>query len=330
METRTIVTTMKNEGPFILEWIAYNRWLGFTDFLVYTNDCDDGTDLLMDRLHEMGVVCHERNKNYTKSGPQRKALRRAKFHPVVEKSDWLMSLDVDEFINIHVGEGKLSDLFAACPDANVISLVWRLFGNNNIIEYEDEFITETFTRSAKRYQKQPVQTMGLKTIYRNDKLFKSIGIHRPKNILDGRRDAIKWVNGSGIIVDDHYLEGGWRAYGKTGFGDEFARINHYSVRTAESFLVKRDRGRTNHVAHDQGMEYWTNMNQNHSEEKTIQTKIPAFRVEYDRLMADEVIADLHAKACDWHRAKIAELKNRPDYEEFFAQISAVDRDQCPR
>ena len=27
---RTIVTTMKNEGPFMLEWIAYNRVIGFT------------------------------------------------------------------------------------------------------------------------------------------------------------------------------------------------------------------------------------------------------------------------------------------------------------
>ena len=42
-----IVTCMKNEGPFILEWIAYHRMIGVDDFLVYTNDCDDGTDSLV-------------------------------------------------------------------------------------------------------------------------------------------------------------------------------------------------------------------------------------------------------------------------------------------
>ncbi len=42
-----IVTTMKNEGPFILEWIAYHRAIGVQDFLVYTNDCTDGTDDLL-------------------------------------------------------------------------------------------------------------------------------------------------------------------------------------------------------------------------------------------------------------------------------------------
>jgi hypothetical protein len=29
----TAVTCVKNEGPFLLEWIAFNRLLGVTDFL---------------------------------------------------------------------------------------------------------------------------------------------------------------------------------------------------------------------------------------------------------------------------------------------------------
>ena len=43
---RLIVTAMKNEGPFILEWAAYHLSIGFDRFLVYTNDCDDGTDAI--------------------------------------------------------------------------------------------------------------------------------------------------------------------------------------------------------------------------------------------------------------------------------------------
>ncbi|MEE9454601.1 MAG: glycosyltransferase family 2 protein [Paracoccaceae bacterium] len=324
METRTILTTMKNEGPFLLEWVAYNRWLGFTDFLVYTNDCDDGTDLLMDRLHKMGVVTHVRNTDFADKGPQKTAFRRAKFHPLIEKSDWILTLDADEFINIHTGNGKLDDMFAACPDANVISFVWRLFGNSGVNEYHDSFITETFTHCAKRFQRRPTQALGLKTLYRNDNLFQTIGIHRPLHPVEGRREAINWVNGAGKPMDARYLDKGWRAGGVSGFGDDLARLNHYSVRNAESFLVKRDRGRTNHVAQDQGLTYWQNMNQNRSTDTSIQSKIPAFRVEYDRLLADSIIADLHVKACAWHHNKIAELKSRPDYAEFFAAITALD------
>jgi hypothetical protein len=45
-----IVTTMKNEGPFILEWLAYHRAIGVEDFLIYTNDCSDGTDTMLELL----------------------------------------------------------------------------------------------------------------------------------------------------------------------------------------------------------------------------------------------------------------------------------------
>ncbi len=320
----TILTTMKNEGPFLLEWIAYNRMIGFTGFLVYTNDCDDGTDLMMDRLQELGIVQHVRNTDFADKGPQKTAFRRAAAHPLIQESDWLMTLDADEFINIHTGAGRLQDLFEACPDANVISFVWRLFGNGGVREYSDRFITETFTQCAKRFQVRPTQATGLKTLYRNDNLFKTIGVHRPLHPVEGRREAIRWVDGSGRPMPPFFLDKGWRAGSGHGFGDDLARLNHYSLRSAESFLVKRDRGRTNHVAQDQGLQYWQNMNQNHAVDTSIQTKLPALRAAYGDLLSDPQLADLHAAACDWHRNKVAELLARPDYAELFAKIAGGD------
>ena len=52
----TAVTAMKNEGAFIVDWIAHHRAVGVDRFLVYTNDCEDGTDRLLDRLLVAGVV----------------------------------------------------------------------------------------------------------------------------------------------------------------------------------------------------------------------------------------------------------------------------------
>lgn len=39
---------------------------------------------------------------------------------------------------------------------------------------------------------------------------------------------------------------GWRSTIET-YGYDLVQLNHYAVRSAESFLVKRDRGRVNHV-----------------------------------------------------------------------------------
>ncbi|MCB1331900.1 MAG: glycosyltransferase family 2 protein, partial [Maritimibacter sp.] len=41
-----IVGCMKDEAPYILEWIAYHRMIGVDNFLIYTNGCSDGTDAL--------------------------------------------------------------------------------------------------------------------------------------------------------------------------------------------------------------------------------------------------------------------------------------------
>ena len=41
---------VRNEGAFLLEWLAHHRATGFTDFLVFSNDCEDGTDAMLERL----------------------------------------------------------------------------------------------------------------------------------------------------------------------------------------------------------------------------------------------------------------------------------------
>ena len=37
-----IVTCMRDAGPFILEWLAHHKAIGFTDFLIYSNDLNGG------------------------------------------------------------------------------------------------------------------------------------------------------------------------------------------------------------------------------------------------------------------------------------------------
>ena len=44
------VLTVRNEAAFLLEWLAHHRAVGVTDFLVFSNDCQDGTDAMLDRL----------------------------------------------------------------------------------------------------------------------------------------------------------------------------------------------------------------------------------------------------------------------------------------
>ncbi|MFN3262367.1 MAG: glycosyltransferase family 2 protein [Pikeienuella sp.] len=320
-----IVTTMKNEGPFLLEWIAYHRAVaGVTDFLVYTNDCEDGTDEFHALLARKGIVSEHRENPFREmknKRPQHAALSDAPKRPVFAEADWIMPMDCDEFVNIHVGAGRFQDLLDAAPEATAISMIWRLFGSGFVSAYEDAFVTERHLFAAHERANKPHQAWGFKTAFRNDGAFAKLDVHRPKAPDPDRATGVRWITGSGAALPDSYLKAGWRATPRTaGYG--LVTLNHYAVRSAESFLVKRDRGRVNHVDRDQGLAYWFRMNHNAVEERSILRHLPAAKAEFARLMADPEIAAMHRRAVSWHREKIAELKTRPDYAALFAEIES--------
>ena len=91
MARSLIVTTQKNEGAFLLEWLAHHKSIGFDDILVLSNDCSDGNDTMLDRLQDMGQLTHVRNDGPDDDcGIQFTALKIAETHPLVQSADWIV------------------------------------------------------------------------------------------------------------------------------------------------------------------------------------------------------------------------------------------------
>ena len=137
----TVIASMRNEGPFLVEWVTWYRLLGFTDILIVTNDCTDPSPALLAALQAEGWVRHldvtippGRRITPTK-------LAAAKRHPTVRQADWVFTCDVDEFLVIHAGEGKLADLLAV-PGRPVlgISVNWRHFGADGQTAWQDGLV----------------------------------------------------------------------------------------------------------------------------------------------------------------------------------------------
>ena len=325
-----IVTTMKNEGPFILEWLAYHRAIGFDDFIIYTNDCTDGTDTLLQLLQDKGFLQHRENP-FRGSGlkPQHAALQAAETEPLVQDATWLTCIDVDEFINIKTGDGTLAALFDAVPDANMIAMTWRLFGNDDLHLFLDKPVTEQFLSCAPEQTRKPHQAWGFKTLFRNIGLFKKLGVHRPKGLKPQLWEQINWVNGSGDPLPKQIYRNGWRSTIDT-YGYDLVQLNHYAVRSAESFLVKRDRGRVNHVDRDQGLAYWFRMNNNAETDMSIQRRLPKMHAEVARFMADPEIAAAHNYSVACHREKIQELLSTRNYSDFYQEITGSRMEKLSR
>ncbi|MDE4174080.1 glycosyltransferase family 2 protein [Phaeobacter sp. PT47_59] len=324
-----IVGCMKNEAPYIVEWVAYHRAIGVDNFLIYTNGCEDGTAEILDRLQEMGVLQHRNNDDWRGNSPQQFALNRALKEPVIQNAEWIIHIDVDEFINVRCGNGTLQDFLDRVPEATNVAMTWRLFGHNGVTGLNDDFVIGQFDACAPKYCPKPHTVWGFKTMFKNTGAYQKFSCHRPNKLQEGKRDQVAWVNGSGRDMTREAIDNGWRS-SRGSVGYDLLQLNHYALRSAESFLVKRQRGRALHVDRSIGLNYWIRMDWNDHKDTTIQRNLPRLKAEYDRLMADETLSDWHEKGLEWHRAKAAELHGMEEFETLYRQalevkLSATER-----
>lgn len=314
------IACVKNEAPFILEWVAYHRSIGIDNFLIYSNDCTDGSRELLERLDALGVIQHRRNDDWSGPSPQQHALSCAQTEAVVLLADWIVHFDLDEFINIRTGNGTLDCLRNAVPDATHIAMTWRLFGHNGVTRFEDRPILEQFDHCAPRYCPKPHTVWGYKTLFRNNGAYARISAHRPNELDEMEAEGVKWVNGSGADVTPELIEGSWRTSRKS-TGYDLVQLNHYPLRSAESFLVKRDRGRALHVARKIGFNYWVRMDWSDHRDITIQRNLPRLRAEMARLLADPQLAQLQALGVARHIERAQTLMKDPDMAQLYQQIT---------
>lgn len=316
----TGVLTLRNEAAFVLEWLAHHRAIGFTDFLVFSNDCQDGTDLMLDRLQAMGWLTHLRNDGpHDKGGVQWSALKTADRHPLVRGADWLMALDIDEFVNVHVGDHTLGALLAELPEADAITLTWRLFGNCGQVEYRDAPVTEQFVRAAPEIMAWPWRAFMFKTLFRNSGAYRKLGVHRPRAPVDGVADRTRWFDGCGRELEPRFRRGQiFSPFGRPNY--RLAQLNHYPLGAMESYLLKRDRGRAVHGAQALGMDYWVERNWCAEEDRSIARALPLSKPLHEELHADSALARLHADAVAWRHARVAQLLGEEPYRALMGRL----------
>ena len=306
---------MKDEAPFLLEWYAHHLAVGFTKILVYTNDCSDGTDDMLIRLEELGLGYHRRNDIPEGVKPQPSAMKYAQAEPKVAEADWILMFDADEFLCINYGDGTLDPMLDAAGDANGIVITWRIFGSGNVVDWSRDPVTEQYLYAAPPTWNKG---WGVKTLFKFDPDKWKIGIHRPsiknKHLETGFPDTVKWLNGSGQPMEDYFKFRGWRSIRRT-VGYQWAQMNHYAVKSIDSYAIRKFRGNVNNKKDKYNADYWSLQDRNEVYDDKILRYTERRKQIMEELLTDPVLSRLHYAAIEKVEARLEEYRATDAYAE---------------
>lgn len=324
------VTTVRDEGPYLLEWIAHHRAAGVTDFLIYANDCSDGTIELLKALQQAGIVRLVEHKLEKGNSIQWQSLKAAWAHPLTSKADWVLVSDVDEFLNIKTGNRTIPALInAISPEADGIVMQWRLFGHNGHVGIRDRLVTEAYTRAIPETATYPISASLCKTLFKPNGPFRTYGVHRPqqKPLAKARRPI--FVDGSGTFIDQDFAMDEKRI---SFFGHEPARnlveVNHYAVKSVAAFLLKRERGLPNRKK-PIDLAYWVDRNFNTVEETSISAMSGATKKVLEELLFMPGVKKLHDDCVKCHQERFSQLVLQPETHSLMTKLITAGSSEVP-
>lgn len=314
-----LLSSMKDEGPFVLEFVAHHRVLGFDAIHIASNDCSDGTDQLLDVLAASGIVTHTRNPLKSGDVPQHRGYARIRREHQSDDADWVMVLDVDEFLYVAQGAGRVGDLTAlASPDVDLIALNAMNFGTNEDMEWRPGLVTRQFTR---RLPENTTANGPVKCLSRGHGRWRGMHNHHPIGFKGGG-ELVHYMRGDGRNDSFPAAAKIWeqvRNMPVHRITHELAWYNHYPIKSLDSFMMRRKRGRGALAIDGQARTerhseaYWMRFARARIEDRRIQDRYGAeTEAEMARLLALPGVAEAQAEAERRYGALIAAIASDPD------------------
>ncbi|NHN86857.1 glycosyltransferase family 2 protein [Acetobacter musti] len=242
-----ILACVRNEGIYLLEWIAYHRAIGVEWFFLYSNNNEDQSDELLSALAEKEFITWIDNVVDAKVPAQYKAYGHAlSLLPDILDFKWCHVIDGDEFIALNPKYfNNINEFFSWSEHRRVdaLALNWRFMASEKTKNSLDEIFIPLTERNK--------QFVGNGAIGEGWRLVKSA--FRPRCVLHSRaHHPVEWTlnplrytlaNGE----KHEYLQPPSGMNRSAGFADkgnfEAICIYHFFYKSVEEWMWKSSRNR---------------------------------------------------------------------------------------
>ncbi len=227
-----VVAILKNEAPYLKEWIDYHLLAGVDHFYLYDNESPDNQREVAAPYVKAGLVDYiNAPGKVMQCAAYNDAIKRFKFH-----CRYMAFIDGDEFIFPRTGGGivkTVDEIFSHDKHAAGLAINWQCFGSNGHENADySKGVLERFTRRAPSDWK--INEQG------GNALVKSISNPRKINFMGSPHVSF-------YFMDAHLLNETSSVIGQTGYNfngsvDKIA-VNHYHTKSREEHKAKTNRGR---------------------------------------------------------------------------------------
>lgn len=306
-EERFLVCSgMRNEGAFLVEWVAWYRMLGF-EVLVVTNDCTDHSPDLLGVLQDAGWLTHQQHFPNPKQKPKRSAYNAMRAHPLIEDVDWVLVCDVDEFLVFHEADSVAEYVAGFDPLPLGFAFHWRAFGTSGRTEWRDGLVHRTFHQAAETESRA---NCFFKSLFRRPLDFAKFGDHSPKEYTGpwGVANHV-WVDCNGKRLR-RFIPEKWpqKATAADRVRHGKAQMNHYILRTEENFSLKRGTPSASAGRDRYTDDFFEKFNRNEVEDDSTLRFQARFDTVHATAMAIPEVKRLHHLCCADYLVRLAEKK----------------------
>ncbi len=232
----SITAIMKNEKPYLKEWLEYHILQGTEHFYLCDNDSTDGSKEYLQLYIETGLITY-----IPMSGKNQQLVC---YDKVVKEygneSRWMAFIDLDEFL-VPLQADNMVDFLQEFTDVDEVSLHWMNYGDNGLFKRESGLVTEAFTAHGAKLNHT------VKSIVRPDSVidFKAFGSNH-------------YVPVKGRSVNEYHKPVSYML--SFNISGDKARVNHYVTKSFGEFINKKQRGHPEGTAIDYKYYFFHNEN----------------------------------------------------------------------